>query len=75
MFTSGQDEDEACGYLKRDVEFHGLRLLDIDDLTEVFGPDDIDQFDDHLATNVREFEEGHRTAWGTLHCYKGDGEA
>ena len=75
MFTSGDDEDQACGYLQRDVEFHGLRLLEIDGLREVFGPDDIDEVDDHLAANVRNFEEGCRTSWGTLHCYKGEGEA
>lgn len=75
MFTSGQTEDEACGYLKRDLEYRGLRVVEIEDLTEVFGPDEIDDFDDHLALNVRNFEEGHRTAWGTMHCYRGDGEA
>ena len=75
MFTSGQDEEEAAGYLKRDIEFHGLKLIDIDQLKEVFGPDDIDEIDDHLAANVRSFEQGHRTAWGTLHGYKGEGEA
>ena len=75
MFTSGHDEDEACAYLTRDTEFHGLRVVEIDRLTEVFGPEDIDEFDDHLATNVRHFEEGHRTAWGAIHCYKGEGEA
>jgi hypothetical protein len=75
MFTSGQNEEEAYEYLGRDIEFHGLKLIETDQLTEVFGPEDIDAVDDHLAANVREFEEGHRTAWGTLHCYKGEGEA
>jgi len=75
MFTSGQDEEEACEFLKRDVEFHGLKLVEVDDLIEVFGPDDIDEIDDHLATDVRDFEEGHRTAWGTIRYYKGEGEA
>jgi len=75
MFTSGRDEDDACGYLKRDIEHHGLKLIEVEQLTEVFGLEDIETFDDHLAANVREFEEGHRTALGAIHCYKGDGEA
>ena len=75
MFTSGQDEDEACAFIERDIKFHGLKLIEIDRLTEVFGPDDIDPVDDHLAANVRSFEAGHRTAWGIIHGYKGEGEA
>jgi hypothetical protein len=75
MFASGSDEDEAYGALKRDIEFHGLKLVEAEEFTEIFSAEDVDEIDDHLAANMRAFEEGHRTAWGTIHCYKGEGEA
>jgi hypothetical protein len=37
--------------------------------------EDIEEVDDHLAENCRTFEQGKTTAWGTLHFYKGEGEA
>jgi len=75
MFTSGQDEEEAVRHLHRGLQFHGLRLVEVDEMREVFRPEDIDELDEHLAANLRNFEEGHRTAWGTIRCYKGEGEA
>jgi hypothetical protein len=36
---------------------------------------DVDEFDSHLADNIRQLETGRVTVWGTIHCYKGEGEA
>lgn len=75
MFTSGQNEDEARSFIERDIAHHGLHVVEFDRLTEIFEVGDIDPFDEHLAANVRAFEEGHRTAWGTINVYLGEGEA
>jgi hypothetical protein len=69
------DEDVAVSLIIRDIEHCGLRVLDIVDEHEVFGEDEIDSIDDHLGANFREIETGKQTVWGTIHCYKGEGEA
>jgi hypothetical protein len=75
MVAVAPDEDAARGFLIRDVEYHGLRVVEIDDEREVFGEDEIKEIDNHLAGNFREIESGKQTVWGTIHCYKGEGEA
>lgn len=75
MVALAQDDETARMLLVRDVEYHGLRVIDIADEEEVFSEEDIEQVDDHLAANFREFELGKQTVWGTIHCYKGEGEA
>jgi len=51
------------------------RLVDIADLQEVYDLDDIEEFDEHLADNFKAIEPGKRTIWGTIHMYRGEGEA
>lgn len=75
MVALAPDEDEAREILMRDVSHHGLRVLDVEETREVFDEAEIDGLDGHLAANFRNFEPGKQTAWGTIHCYKGDGEA
>jgi hypothetical protein len=75
MIALAPDEEAARMLLVRDVEYHGLRVVEIDKEREVFGDDDIEEIDDHLAINFREIEPGKQTVWGTIHCYKGEGEA
>ena len=75
MVALASDEETARGLIVRDVEYHGLRVIEIDDEREVFGEDEIERIDDHLALNFREIEPGKQTVWGTIHCYKGEGEA
>lgn len=75
MVALAPDEDAAAALLARDLEHCGLRLLEIADLQEVFGDDEIAEVDEHLAANFRDIEEGKQTVWGTIHCYRGEGEA
>jgi hypothetical protein len=75
MVALAPDADAARCLLIRDVEYHGLRVIEIHDKREVFGEDEIEEIDNHLATNCREIEPGKQTVWGTIHCYKGEGEA
>ncbi|MCY7281571.1 MAG: hypothetical protein LH610_11895 [Sphingomonas bacterium] len=75
MVALAPNEETARGLLVRDVEYHGLRVIEIDDGREVFGDDEIEEIDDYLAMNFREIEPEKQTVWGTIHCYKGEGEA
>lgn len=75
MVALAPDENAARRLLVRDLQHHGLRVAEIDKLQEVFSDEDIEDVDDHLAENFRTFEKGKSTAWGTLHCYKGAGDA
>ena len=47
----------------------------VPDLHEVFSLSDVEEVDDHLAANLRDIEPGKQTVWGTIHGYKGEGEA
>lgn len=74
MVALAPDEEVARRILVRDIEHHGLRVVGVDKVQEVFSDEDIEEVDDHLAENFINFEEGKSTTWGTLHCYKGEGE-
>jgi hypothetical protein len=75
MVALASDEEAARALFVRDVEYHGLRVIEIEGEREVFGEDEIEEVDDHLAMNFREIETDKETVWGTIHCYKGEGEA
>jgi hypothetical protein len=75
MIAVAPDEETARRLLIRDVEYCGLRVLEIDDVQEVFSFTEVEEVDDHLATNLRDIEPGKQTVWGTIHGYKGEGEA
>jgi hypothetical protein len=75
MIALAPDDQAARKLLVRDVEHCGLRVLEIDDERELFGEDEIEEIDERLASNFRDIEAGKQTVWGTIHCYKGEGEA
>jgi hypothetical protein len=75
MIALGPDFQTASQRLVRDLEHNGLRVLEVADECEVFSPEDVDETDEHLANNWREIEADKQTVWGTLHGYKGEGEA
>jgi hypothetical protein len=41
----------------------------------VFGDEEIEEIDNHLAMNFRETEPGKETVWGTILVYRRGGEA
>lgn len=69
------DEKEARRRLVRDVQLAGLRVLDVANEREVFSEDEVEKIDKHLAANLRAIEPGVQTVWGTIHGYRGEGEA
>ena len=75
MIAIATDEDDARDRLVRDVAQCGLRVVEIDDVREFFDDDEVQEIDDHLALNFRDIEPGKQTVWGTIHGYKGEGEA
>ena len=75
MVALAPDEEAARGLLTRDIEHHGLRVLEIGDEREIFATDEIEEIDGQLAINFAKMGAGKQTAWGTIHCYKGEGEA
>jgi hypothetical protein len=75
MAALATSREEARHRLVRDVEHHGLRVLEVANEREVFDGEEIDAIDEHLAANFRAIEPGAQTVWGTIHGYKGEGEA
>jgi len=75
MVALGSDFEIAYQRLVRDLGHCALRILEVADELEVFTPKDVEDTDEYLASNWREIEPGKHTVWGTLHSYKGEGEA
>ena len=74
MVALAPNEETAGDLLIRDIQHCGLRALEVAEMREVFSEDEIEDIDDHLAANFREIEPGKQTVWGTIRCYKGEGE-
>ena len=82
------DDQGACGWMgARTSSEHdlarvfatelaelGLRLVEIDEVIEVDSLDEVAAYDEHLASNMETWQAGKRTVWGTIHCYRADGE-
>lgn len=75
MVALATDEQEARQRLVRDVQRHGLRVLEVANEREVLSEGEVEEIDEHLAANLRAIEPGVQTVWGTIHGYKGEGEA
>lgn len=74
MAILATDEDDLRDALLADLNCVGLRLLEIDEIREINVKILPDAIDDHLADNIRNWEPGKRTVWGTIHIYLADGE-
>jgi len=68
-------EEGARDRLANDLGQLGLRLLEIDEARLLVTPLDAAELDEHLSANLEALEPGKRTVWGTIHCYRADGEA
>ena len=69
------DEDELEKILRVGFSHINLRLLDIGSVEKVRSVKEVEDRDEHLANNIREWEAGHRWVIGTVHGYYGEGEA
>jgi hypothetical protein len=75
LLALAPNSETAVQRLVRDVEHEGLRVVAVDDVREVFDEDEIGEVSPHLLENFRNIEPGRQTVWGTIHSYKGEGEA
>lgn len=75
MMAFAVDEDGARARIIRDVEHHGLRVIEIEGEQVLSGGDEIADLDSHLAANFLALEAGKQSVWGTIHAYKGEGSA
>ena len=75
MLALAQSEASAKRVLIEDIAAASLQIVEIDKLRRVTVTDDLYETDEHLATNAENIEAGKRTVWGTIHIYKGEGEA
>ena len=74
LIALAASESEAAEQLTSDIEGQGLKVVGIEGLKVVREVDEIERFDEHLGANFLNPESGKKTVWGTIHCYKGEGE-
>lgn len=75
MAIAANDEDDIFDALRSELSGAGLNLIEVQEITEVTTDAFPADLDNHLAENVRNWESGERTVWGTIHVYIADGEA
>jgi hypothetical protein len=72
MAVDAEDEEEAVDVLAGALAAERLVLVEAELLQAVSGAQDAERVDDHLADNMRDWEPGRRTVWGTIRCYVGN---
>ena len=75
MAGKAQNSDQFTELLKVELAQIGLKLLEVEDIEMIDDLSDVTEFDEHLASNMKIWEPGRMTVWGTLHQYIGEGEA
>ena len=75
MAIEAIDEDDVFDTLRDAMRAVNLDLVDVNEITETSLEAFPEDLDEHLAENVRKWEPGNRTVWGTIHVYLADGEA
>jgi hypothetical protein len=70
--VDAEDEEEAVDVLAGALAADRLVLVEAELLQAVSGAQDAERADDHLADNMRDWEPGRRTVWGTIHRYVGN---
>lgn len=72
MAIDANEADEAIEGIGASLASVSLKLVSAERVHVVEGPNDVESLDDHLADNIRDWEPGRRTVWGTIHLYAGD---
>jgi hypothetical protein len=75
MACLSANEEAVRATIDRNLGDVGLRLLEVDRLSELIDEDEAAEIDEHLGANLKALEVGKLTVWGTIHCYAADGEA
>lgn len=75
MAVSADDAEDAVEVLRASLAADKLELVEAERVHVVGDEQQAATLDDHLSDNMREWEPGRRTVWGTIHCYVGDRHA
>lgn len=67
MAAAAEHEGQLVGLFRDSLYEAGLRLLAVDDVVELASIDEAEPYDPHLAANMRSWEPGRNTVWGTLY--------
>ncbi len=75
MAIDADDSEDAVKFLRESLAADKLKLIDAERVHVVDCAQQAASLDGHLSDNIREWEPGRRTVWGTIHCYVGDRHA
>jgi hypothetical protein len=75
MAINAASESQVLDALDKELAQIELKLVEVDRVTQVHSTEEIADYDDHLATNVADWQEDKATVWGTIHTYLADGES
>lgn len=70
-----KNEDQFVLFVQTSLSEIGLEVIEVNDIQELASPEEASELDEHLGDNIRNWEPGKMTVWGTIHIYIGDGEA
>jgi len=70
-----KNQPDVDRLIRKAARAEGLRVVGIEDHQVEEDLEEIEEADEHLATDVLERSENQRLSWGTWHVYYGDGEA
>jgi len=73
--VDAKDEDQVWDILKAGISYLNLKLIDIEEIQKVYTIEEVKKWDDHLASNVLNWEPGKRWVIGTVRGYYGEGIA
>lgn len=72
MAVEAEDETEAVDNLAQSLAAVRLKLIEAERIHAVKGAAQARLIDEHLASNMKEWEPGRSAVWGTTHGYVGD---
>lgn len=67
MGAAAEHKDQLIGLFRDSLYEAGLRLVAVDDIVELSSIEEAEPYDSHLAANMRTWEPGRNTVWGTLY--------
>ena len=73
--VNASNEERVLDALRKELAQIELKLVEVDRVIQVHSIEEIADYDDHLARNVGEWEDGKAWVWGTLQTYIADGES
>lgn len=73
MAIKATDEERVVNVLGDELAQIELKLVEADRVAQVYSVEQIARYDEHLASNVAQWQAGKATVWGTIHAYLAEG--